>query len=997
MFRSQLLVWSLISGLIVIAPSFAAEPAKSIDEADFSAELPRIPPLTPAEAAKKIIVKPGFHVEQAAAEPLVNSPVAVDWDEDGRMYVCEMRGYSEHRDEGLSRITLVEDTNDDGFYDRSTVFTDKLLWPTAVACWDGGVYIADAPDIFYCKDTNGDGRTDVKEKVFTGFATSNVQGLLNSFHWTLDNRIHGSSSTTGGEIRRGDQPKGKLVNVRGRDFSFDPRQHDLRLETGGGQHGMSFDNWGRKFVCSNSNHIQQVMAEDRYLGRNPFLTTSSVTVSIAADGPQAEVFRSSPVEPWRIVRTRLRVSGAVKGMVEGGGRAAGYFTGATGVTIYRGDQFPSDLHGIALIGDVGSNLAHRKRLTLNGVQFTATRMDEQSEFVASSDIWFRPAQFANGPDGCLYILDVCREVIEHPASIPPMIKKHLDLDHGRDRGRIYRVVPDGVTHRKTPKLSQASTAELVALLEHPNAWHRDTASRLLFTRKDSAAVVPLRKLAASSASPLGRMHALYALDGLKQLDAASIARALSDESPRVREHAVRLSERIGEPTADITAKLLAMTADNDAQVRYQLAFTLGQLPAATARPGIIALMKRDYADRWQRTALLSSLPLGAADVAVELLADEALRQSTEGRTLLASLAMQAALEADKTGPRRIIAAVDKLTASDNTIALVLVRGLSEGLARKGRPLDEVFGSDSASGANDIFRKLLSTALATAGDDQRPAKDRVEAIQTLALAKFADVKPLFAKLLDNRQAQEVQQAALATLGKYSDPGVGPIVTSAWDTLSPRLKTVAAETLVARPDRIAALLDAIEQGAVQAAEIEPARITLLTSHRDPAIKDRATKLFGSLKLARRQEVVDAYRPALKLTGDPAKGKLVFGKICAACHRVENVGHEIGPSLTAIKNRGAEAILLNVLDPSREVNPQFVNYVLVTDDGRSLTGMIASETATSVTLKRAENQQDTVLRLNIEELRSTGLSIMPEGMEKQIDQQTMADVIAYLMGLN
>jgi putative membrane-bound dehydrogenase-like protein len=997
MLRLHALALSLACGFALLAQLPAAEPAKSIDDVDFSAELPRIPPLTPAEAAKKILVKPSFRVEQAAAEPLVNSPVAVDWDEDGRMYVCEMRGYSEHRDEGLSRITLVEDTNDDGFYDRSTVFTDKLFWPTAVTCWDGGVYIADAPDIFYCKDTDGDGKADVKQKVFTGFSTSNVQGLLNSFHWTLDNRIHGSSSTTGGEIRLGDQPQGKVLNVRGRDFSFDPRLNDLRTETGGGQHGMSFDNWGRKFVCSNSNHIQQVMAEDRYLGRNPFLTTSSATISIAADGPQAEVFRSSPVEPWRIVRTRLRVSGAVKGMVEGGGRAAGYFTGATGVTIYRGDQFPSDLHGIALIGDVGSNLAHRKKLTLNGVQYTATRIDEQSEFVASTDIWFRPAQFANGPDGCLYILDVCREVIEHPASIPPMIKKHLDLDHGRDRGRIYRVVPEGVTHRKTPKLSKASTAELVALLEHPNAWHRDTASRLLFTRKDSAAIEPLRKLAASSASPLGRMHAMYALDGLKKLDAAVVLKGLGDESPRVREHAVRLAERVIDQSPDISAKLLAMTDDADTQVRYQLAFTLGQLPAATARPAIIALMKRDYADRWMRTALLSSLPLGAADVVTTLLADESLRQSTDGRSLLATLATQSALEADKDGPKRIIATVDKLAASDNTIALVLVRGLSEGLARKGRPLSEVFGGDSGSGAGDIFRNLLSTALNTAGDDKRAIKDRVEAIQTLALANFADVKALFTRLLDNRQAQEVQQAALATLGKYSDPGVGPIVTASWETLSPRLKTVAAETLVARPDRIVALLDAIEKGTVQAAEIEPARISLLTSHRDPAIKDRAAKLFGSLKLARRQEVVDTYRPALKLTGDPVKGKLVFGKICAACHRVENVGHEIGPSLTAIKNRGAEAILLNVLDPSREVNPQFINYVLITDDGRSLTGMIASETATSVTLKRAENQQDTVLRLNIEELRSTGLSIMPEGMEKQIDQQTMADVIAYLMGLN
>ena len=181
-------------------------------------------------------------------------------------------------------------------------------------------------------------------------------------------------------------------------------------------------------------------------------------MSIAADGPQAEVFRTSPVEPWRIVRTRLRVAGAVPGPIEGGGRAAGYFTGATGATIYRGDAWPAEYRGQAFIGDVGSNIVHRKTLSADGVLLVANRADEGSEFVASTDIWFRPAQFANAPDGTLYIIDVYREVIEHPASLPPVIKKHLDLTSGRDRGRIYRIVPEGF---------QAAAA---AATERPRAW-----------------------------------------------------------------------------------------------------------------------------------------------------------------------------------------------------------------------------------------------------------------------------------------------------------------------------------------------------------------------------------------------------------------------------------------------------------------------------------------------------------------------------------------------
>lgn len=267
---------------------------------------------------------------------------------------------------------------------------------------------------------------------------------------------------------------------------------------------------------------------------------------------------------------------------------------------------------------------------------------------------------------------------------------------------------------------------------------------------------------------------------------------------------------------------------------------------------------------------------------------------------------------------------------------------------------------------------------------------------LGLIPFAEAQPLLARLLDSRQPQDVQRAALVVLDHFNDPRVPQMLADAWPTLSPSLRSVAIEAWFARPQRIAALLDAIEQGKFQASEIEPARVQLLTMHSDAQIRARATKLFGSAVVGRRQDVIDAYRPVLKLSGDVVRGKAAFQKNCTTCHKVEGVGHEIGPNLATVKARGAEFILLNVLDPSREVNPQFVNYVVITDDGRALTGMIAAETATSLTLKRAEAVTDTVLRVNVEELRSTGLSLMPEGLEKQLDQQTLADVIAYLLSL-
>ena len=340
------------------------------------------------------------------------------------------------------------------------------------------------------------------------FARSNVQGLFNSFQWGPDNRIHGAASTSGGLVTRPDVPDFKPVSLSGRDFSFDPRTLELRAESGGAQHGMTFDDWGRKFVCSNSDHIQMVMFEDRYLARNPQVSAPSSRMSIAADGPQAEVFRISPVEPWRIVRTRLRVTGAAHGPDR---------RGRPRRRLLHRRHRHHDLSRRRLAGRVSS--ANRSPATWaatsciarcskpEGVGFVARRADAGKEFVASTDNWFRPAQFANAPDGTLYIIDVYREVIEHPLSLPPEIKKYLDLTSGRDRGRIYRVVPDGFQQQPLPQLAaRRRRRSWWPQLESRNGWNRDTAARLLYERQDRAAIGPLEKLAAESKLPQARMH-----------------------------------------------------------------------------------------------------------------------------------------------------------------------------------------------------------------------------------------------------------------------------------------------------------------------------------------------------------------------------------------------------------------------------------------------------------------------------------------------------------
>ena len=961
-------------------------------EEGFASELPRIPPTEAVDTLPGFSVAKGFQIQLVASEPLMGSPVAMEWDAQGGLFVCEMRGYSEDREEGLSRISRLIDTDGDGVYDQSTVYAEGLFWPTAIFPFDGGLFVGDAPDLHYFKDIDEDGKAELKKTVFTGFGTSNVQGLLNSFRWGLDHRIHVACSSSGGMVRRPDDPESMAKNVRGRDLAFNPRTLEFELTSGGAQHGMCFDDWGRKFMSSNSDHIQQVMYEDRYIARNRWMTPPGARLSIAADGPQAEVFRTSPVEPWRIVRTRLRVSGAVPGIIEGGGRSAGYFTGATGVTLYRGDAWPNQWRGTAVVGDVGGNLIHRKKLSQHGVALVANRIDQGFEFVSSSDIWFRPAQFANAPDGSLHVIDVCREVIEHPKALPPEIKQHLDLTAGRDRGRIYRIVQDGFQHRKTPSLADATTDELVALLEHPNAWHRETASRLLYEQQDSSAVEPLREILEKSSSPRGRLHAMYALDGLSAWDHETLMVGLADDHPQVRRHAIRLSEKL--PASKAVADGVADLVDDDSiDVRYQLAFTIGAMETSRRSSVLAKLIHRDEDQIWMQTAVQSSLGKGAGDLFVKLVSDPGFR-SDSSAAFLRKLASQIGQQDIETDLEQAMAVLPKLPVADAPFSLPIIGELFKHRNRPGSVLSRFASAGRLHDADAVVADMVLTSIDVATDESKEISKREAAISALSFGKFDRVFKTLSNLIDNREPHQIQSAAITTLGKFTSPKVAAPLLAAWPSLSPQLRTAASEVLFARNERILAMFDAVDTEEILSADLPRTRIVMAAESKDKTIQRRAKAMLDASGANQRQEVVNDYRESLQLPGDFDRGRVLFKEHCSVCHKVEGIGFEIGPNLATIKTRGAETIMVNVLDPNREVNPQFVNYIVLTEDGRAMTGMIASESASSITLRRAENATDTVLRVDMDEMQSTGQSIMPEGLEKVISQQAMADIIDYLM---
>ena len=988
----------------------AVNPAGDSLAKDYSTEVELIPPTPPEEAQATFEVEPGFHIELVAAEPLVMDPVCMSFDERGRLFVAEMRGYnqgnrapaSEARalalnTEKLGCVKLLEDTDGDGRFDSSTVYVDDLIWPNGLIAYDGGVFVAVAPEMLYCKDTDGDGRADIRRVVFDGFGFSNWQHLPNSFRWGLDNRIHGASGSGGGTISRPDRPREKPTLIRGRDFAFDPRTLELTPTNSSAQFGLSFDSWGNKYLTSNSDHILFVFFEDRYVARNPFLTAPRSWRLIAAEGRGADIFRISPPEPHRVVWMRMRATGVIEGIIERGGAPTGYVTAAGGTTIYRGDAWPKRYRDNSFTPECSGNLLHRNVLEPDGVGQIARRTDPGREFLASRDIWFRPVNMLNGPDGNLYMADMYRQVINEAVVLPPTLRKCFDLTEGSTMGRIYRIVPDDFRQPEIPDLGQAATPRLVALLEHANAWHYATAARLLFQRQDPRAVAPLVRMASASPSPLGRLHAMWALDGLGAVSPEAVLRWLDDRHPRVREQAVRLSERVLATSPMIRQKFAAMVEDDDIRVRYQLAFTLGNVPGSPATGALASLAVRDAENEWIRLAILSSSLGRAGDLFALAAADPSRRSTSAGRTLLEKLAQQTGLQNEAGQVYKLLGGLEKLAASDQPLAWAVVRALLDGLARVDSPLRNELIADDRSVLARLVTQMVRQATDLAGDDGRPADRRAAAVVSLGFAPFEQVATVLSELVDSRQPHAVASASIETLGTFDEEEVAGMLIEAWSGLTPRLRATATTALFAKRRRLLALLEAVDAGDISPSQLDPTRVESLLAHPDQPIRTLASRLFENRESGDRQEVIDAYRPVLDMDGDATRGKAVFKKECATCHRLEGVGYDLGLPLGSIKDRGTEGILVNLLDPNSNINPQYTNYVIVTDRGRTVTGMIVAETATSITLRRAEDESDTVLRTEIDELVDTGISIMPEGLEEQLNQREMADLLAYLMWVN
>ncbi len=1009
-------LWATGSLFLSVPSTQLAWGQDSLDR-DYGDQLQRISPRTPASAAETIELNAGLKIELMASEPMVADPVAITFDPWGRAYVVEMRGYSEREEQLLGRIKRLEDTNGDGRFNKSVIYADQFRWPTAIVCVAGGILVGDAPDIIFLADRDKDGRADFRQVIFTGLGTSNVQQLPNNLQWGIDNHIYGASGGNGGRLRRvesaGASPLGtqpwlpfQPVDVRGRDFKINPITLKLESIAGGTQFGMTFDRWGTRYVCSNSDHCQQIIFEEQYAARNRQQKSVRSRVSIAIEGAAAEVFRSSPVEPWRKVRTRLRVQGLVRGPIEGGGRAAGYFTSATGICCYDGDLLPRQYAGDLFVGDVGSNLVHRKKITGDGIQKQASRTEFQTEFIRSTDNWFRPVQMANSPDGSLVVLDMYRETIEHPASLPPLIKQHLDLNSGNRRGRIYRVVPashpSAQNKRQLP--GDATLPQLVQMLGHANGWHRKTSARLLLEKSSDMTVSRIiadliRKHGLTSPVPEARIRSLYLLSNLKALHQEELALLLLDKHPQVRIHTIRMTESYSDWNFD--NQIIEMSNDVDPEVRFQVALTLGECDSETAN-AIAQLAAADGSSPWMQIALASSAHRDRGLVIQRLVElsfskqGPALENAFNGcRELLLELTDQLVRQPTRQDLEIICKIMERWDDAHHPILRgefvsrliklpeTEMRFLRSTLLQQGISLQQVMEKTTLEAKKVALNQALDTP------------ERVIAIAMLRMLKPETIGQSIQQLLKLNQAPEIKQAAIDLASNFDTLEMGEAILSRFTELSPATRSKALQVLLTRESWTRQLMRKLSTGEIPPVLVDAAVRQRIVRHRNADIQAQAKQVFGSPADADRKSLVQRYLsevdPAL---GNLDRGRQLFRKSCVACHRLENEGQEIGPNLAAFANRGGAAMITNILDPNREVDPRFLSYQIQLRDGRNLLGVISNETAATLALRNSEGKTVTILRDEIDAMQSTRLSLMPENFEKEINPQAMADLLKYLL---
>lgn len=969
-------------------------------------------------ALSTLEIAPPFRIELVVSEPFISDPVDMMIDENGKMYVVEMHGYPLD-ESGTGKIKLLTDSNGDGQIDNSIVFADGLTLPTGIMRWKNGVLVTDAPDVLYLEDSDGDGKADIRETILTGFALSNPQHNFNNPVYGLDNWIYLANEPTvatqaykeefgdeGKDIIYPQKPQGPRLpkNANGRNVRFRPDSYELEMTAAASQFGQTFDSWGNHFLLNNSNHIYQELIAERYLQRNPDQLITKVTQNLSDHGQPADVFPITQDPQHQLLTT------------------VGVFTSAAGLEMYQGGTFSEDFKNVSFVAEPVSNLVHADYIKDDGVGFKASRVYQQKEFLASTDSWFRPVNIYTGPDGSLYIIDYYRKFIEHPEWMAKEVVESGELYAGTDKGRIYRIPPIGskpVDRSEGMNLGNVSVGQLVDALANTNIWWRKNAQRLLMDRKPKEAIPLLKEMAINVDAPLGRLHALWTLEGLGQLSPEMIKRALTDPISGIRENAIRLAELHLHETPVLSDALLELKDDTDPKVRYQLLLTLGYMDTPLVSKVRQDLLFKDIKDEWFQIAALS-----ASSVQHSSLLDAVIDYSNGDVSAYVSLIHRLSAMIGRSGnlkeiQRQVKRATKKDSEESAQWQAAVLKGLAQGIKSKELVSSDFLGiQTSLMGAffehpsesvregslqmlktiglpdSPIVTAALGRAEKAIRNKRQPIGRRAGAVYFLALNGPERHISLFKGLIAPGEALPVQLAALHSLSSLPGPNISGYLLEQWKVLSPEVRKAAILTFLNEPIRAKLLLDAIDAGQIQKTNLDLGhKIRLMTQH-DQALKDRARTMFAENEDDQRQEIIERYESALDLKGNSLEGKQVFLQNCASCHQIGGaIGTGFGPDLATIRNRRPASILNDIINPAQSIADGFDLWIVTINEGETIQGVVSAETPTAITLQQIGGKETTISRADIKSLIPLGMSAMPVGLENNIDLQEMADLLAYI----
>ncbi len=958
-------------------------------------------PKSPKSSLDCMQVIDGFRVELMAAEPMVMDPIAMEWGFDGKLWVVEMADYPlglDDKGKPGGRIRYLEDTNQDGTYDKSTVFIDQIPFPTGVLPTNidpakPSCLISAAPYIVQAnqESTWNDLIGNEKNLLVSGFGEGNQQHRFNGFSPGLDNWLYLANGDSGGIAK---DSKGNEMNLRGLDLRIKPgHPWQMEAQTGQTQFGRHRDAWGNWFGCSNPIPLRHYILPDHYLKRNPHYRFPTPRIDIATSGNTQIFPRSKVLSHWSGYQPPANGQGH-------------RFTSACSTDFYRGTLFGAQFDNNTFTCEPVHNLVHRRITKRNGVQFSSSRPTHESdkEFLASSDSWFRPTTVKTGPDGALWITDMYRLVIEHPEWIDDQEEKRLFLRSGHDRGRIYRVtpvsrsvpplptLPSNFMHQRNGMYSQELSDRLLQMLSSENGWSQETAQRFLVqigTQTEDIEVSDKLMALMQNPIPLVRLHALCTLDGRKEILPEQLLQPLADSHPEIRRHAIRISERFlkADPSPQLLLALQKLANDSDLNVRMQLAFSLGFCSHPTAATLLAEIGDKNFDQKYLVAAVFSSL--NGSNIAKVI--KEAQSKMANPDFIMALL--QQAFRFGK--PQLAQDSLSRILAAENpenlaTRQLEMVVQIYNAIPKLPSEDRVNLSSLSATLSDSVFR-----ALKQSDSDRR----KLAALQLFSRSPFLAKEEIIRFLtnqIDPHVDVQTQTFAIAELARINDPEPARFFVKQWRFVTPEIRRAFFSAILQRPSWARHLLQSILAKKIPVGEVSPSQRNQLLGHTNSEIVKLSKSLFSAGPIMERNANVLRFVNAIgKITRLPnaAHGKSVFEQHCSKCHQLGDVGKPVGPNLITVKDLSVPGLVRAILTPNAAVEDKFRSYLVALDDGRELTGLIESESTTQIRLAAADGTTHELFRSQIEQIKSTGKSLMPERLDQEIKVDDMFDLIHFV----